>query len=96
MSIYDNRLFTTTSYLIDYISDVLFFDVRGHHEGVLQVDLGLGDSVEIHARMHESMDWITILTVTDEPVITEIVLAPHMRVSVLNSSGEMVQARISV
>ena len=89
------RLFATADNTTSYTSDTEFFASRGYRTGVLQVEIGSGDEVILQGRVAGSMSWLDILDVHTNSTITEVVLAPQMRVVVTNHSGSAVVAMIT-
>jgi len=82
------RLFETTDNTTNYLSAPQYFATRGYRTGVIQADIGSGDQVILQGRVSDSMNWLDILDIHTNPTITEVVLAPQMRVSVTNNSGD--------
>lgn len=91
----ENRLFTTADNTADYTSDVERFASRGYRTGVLQADIGSGDEVLLQGRVASTMQWIGILDIHTASTLTEVVLAPEMRVVVTNHSGDPVVVMIT-
>ena len=91
----ENRLFATADNTVDYTSDVERFASRGYRTGVLQADVGSGDHVTLQGRVASTMSWVDILTTHSTSTLTEVVLAPEMRVVVTNGSGSAVVVMIT-
>lgn len=91
----ENRLFATADNTADYTSDVERFASRGYRTGVLQADIGSGDEVLLQGRVASTMQWIDILDIHTSSTLTEVVLAPEMRVVVTNHSGGAVVVMIT-
>ena len=91
----ENRLFSTADNTVSYTSDVERFASRGYRTGVLQADIGSGDEVLLQGRVASTMQWIDILDIHTSSVLTEVVLAPEMRVVVTNHSGGAVVVMIT-
>jgi hypothetical protein len=81
------RLFKTPDNTVSYISDTQHFGSRGYRTGVVQADIGTGDVVSLEGRISNSMNWLEILSISTQSSISEVVLAPQMRVTVTNQSG---------
>lgn len=91
----ENRLFATADNTVSYTSDVQYFASRGYRTGVVQADIGSGDEVVLQGRVASSMQWIDILDIHTSSTLSEVVLAPQMRVVVANHSGGAVVVMIT-
>ena len=91
----ENRLFATADNTVSYTSDVQYFASRGYRTGVVQADIGSGDEVVLQGRVASSMQWIDILDIHTSSTLSEVVLAPQMRVVVANTSGGAVVVMIT-
>ena len=89
------RLFETTDNTTSYVSGTQYFASRGYRTGVIQADIGSGDEVLLEGRVSDAMNWLEILDIHSQPSITEVVLAPQMRVTVTNQSGGAVVVMIT-
>lgn len=89
------RLFATADNTVSYTSETEYFASRGYRTGVVQIDIGSGDEAILQGRVADSMTWLDILDVHTSSTISEVVLAPQMRVVVTNHSGSAVVAMIT-
>ena len=79
---------------LPYISDVVTFPALGYRSGVFQAQVNAGDSVTLQGRIADDFEWVDILTYSDTGGLTEVVLAPQMRVVATVTSGLPVRANI--
>lgn len=89
------RLFETTDNTINYVSKTQYFASRGYRTGVIQADIGSGDEVILEGRISDAMSWLEILDIHSHATISEVVLAPQMRVTVTNHSGDAIIVMIT-
>lgn len=89
------RLFATSDNTVDYTSDTQYFASRGYRTGVFQVELQSGDEVVLQGRVSDSMSWLDLLDVHTSSTITEVVLAPQMRVVATNHSATSIIAMVT-
>ena len=62
----------------DYTSDFITTRTRNNQRGVIQVEVTDG-TIDIQARVDDEAPWVTLETFSAS-TISEIVLAPHLRV----------------
>ena len=86
------KLFGTTDNTTSYTSDVQKIELRGNRTGVFQCNINAGDTLVLQGTTSLDLDWVTILTVTDENALQEVILAPYFQVVVTNTSGLAVDA----
>ena len=79
---------------LETISEIITFPALGYRTGVFQAELGEGDLVILQGRVNNDFQWLDILSYEDASGITEVVLAPQMRVLVTSSSGTFIRASI--
>lgn len=89
------KQYTTTDYTVSYTSSSVISQSLGTRTGVFHVQLGTGDSALLQGRSDPSLEYVDILTITDEPAMVEIVLAYDTRVVVTNTSGGSVFAYLT-
>ena len=88
------KSFGTADDTVSYTSDVQKIELRGNRTGVFQCKLNTGDTLVLQGKIDTDLDWIDVLTATDESVLQEVVLAPYFRIVVTNTSGESVKAAL--
>lgn len=90
------KTFATTTNTVTYVSSPIDRDSVGNRTCVFQAKINTGDTVVLQARIDESMDYVDVLTATDDSVLQEVVTAAQFRVSVTNTSGQAVICAMSV
>jgi len=90
------KTFDTTTNTVTYVSSPIDRDSVGNRTCVFQAKINTGDTVVLQARIDESMDYVDVLTATDDSVLQEVVTAAQFRVSVTNTSGQAVICAMSV
>ena len=93
---YALKQFQATDLTTSYTSDALKFETRGNRTGIFQVNCNAGDSAVLQARLSPDFNWISVLTVTGDAALQEVVLAPEFRLEVTNISGQEVLGAIHV
>jgi len=88
----NKKTFGTPDYTISYTSDIQKIELRGNRTGVFQANLNTGDTLILKGKVDLDLDWVNILTVTDENALQEVVLAPYFQVEVTNTSGLAVKS----
>jgi len=86
------KQFGTADNTVSYTSDTQKIELRGNRTGVFQCNINTGDTLVLQARASLDLNWIDILTVTDEDTLQEVILAPYFQVVVTNTSGLAVDA----
>ena len=90
------KVFATTTNTTTYVSSPIDRDSVGNRTCVFQAKINTGDTVVLQARVDDSMDYVDVLTASDDSVLQEVVTAAQFRVSVTNTSGQAVICAIAV
>jgi hypothetical protein len=91
----DVLIFPTSNTSTSYTSAPVFSSMRGYRTGVFQANAYAGDTILLQGRLSPDSPWVSILEVTDEPTIVEVVLCREMRVQVTNTSNQATNAYIT-
>lgn len=90
------KTFFTADNTVTYVSSPVDRDSVGNRTCVFQAKVNTGDTVVLQARIDPSMDFVDVLTATDDSVLQEVVTAAEFRVNVTNTSGQAVICAISI
>lgn len=90
------KTFFTADNTVTYVSSPVDRDSVGNRTCVFQAKVNTGDTVVLQARIDPSMDFVDVLTATDDSVLQEVVTAAEFRVNVTNTSGQAVVCAISI
>lgn len=90
------KTFFTADNTVTYVSSPVDRDSVGNRTCVFQAKVNTGDTVVLQARIDPSMDFVDVLTATDDSVLQEVVTAAEFRVNVTNTSGQPVICAISI
>jgi hypothetical protein len=89
------RPFTTTDYTTSYTSDEVATESFGNNSyAIVQIDCNTGDTAILQGRLHDSLDWIDLVTVLNTAEVQQVALMPHYRLVVTNTSGLAVNGGI--
>jgi len=88
--------FFTESNTASYVSSPVHRDSVNNRTCVFQAKVNVGDTVILQGRLHDSMDYVNILTATDTSVLQEVITAAEFRVTVTNTSGQSVICALAI
>jgi len=96
MSANNFKVFYASDNTVTYVSSPIQQDSNQNRSVVFQANVNTGDTVVLQARLDSSMEWVNILTATDDDIMQEVITAAEFRISVTNTSGLAVKCAMAV